>query len=87
MINELIFKNGSKNKKLKVYFHKLETSSFILIFNQLGKFSIHYKTAVIKYYLPYSILINERIFQNGRENQKLKVYFYELETSCFTLSY
>ncbi len=30
MMNELIFQKWSENKKLKVYFHKLETSSFIL---------------------------------------------------------
>ncbi len=30
MINEVIFQKGIENKKLKVYFHELETSSFIL---------------------------------------------------------
>ncbi len=29
MINELIFQKGSENKKLKIYFLELETSSFI----------------------------------------------------------
>ncbi len=30
MINELIFQKESENKKLKVYFHELENSIFIL---------------------------------------------------------
>ncbi len=29
MIIELIFQKGREDKKLKVYFHELETSSFI----------------------------------------------------------